>query len=430
MGKVDESIRVALGPADERLFIVGVSGGADSVALLAGMIKGGYRVVAAHCNFMLRGEESERDERHVADVCRRLGAELTTARFNTPEIMATRKGSVEMVCRELRYNWFDRLIRERHAAGVAIAHNADDNAETMMLNLLRGTGIAGLTAMRAATWQPVAVLRPLLDCSRREILEFLEDEGLEYVVDSSNLESVYRRNVLRNDIMPAIRRHFPNADKGIQTTIHHLQAAEDFIAERMAEIRERYVDADGMVSVEQIIAENNSARFILYEILSPAGFSATQIDDLIAAAVAQRSGRVFRAASGQYILDRGVVRGLQVATIRPMPTLEVTVVDAVEMDFSSEAVYFSPEVLEGEPLSLRFWREGDRFRPFGMKGSKLVSDLFTDMKIPSDRKQSIPLLVKGDSILWVVGIRRSSLFPVGRDSATAVRVAVSWPTGE
>lgn len=430
MGKVDESIRATLGAADERLFIVGVSGGADSVALLAGMVKGGYRVVAAHCNFMLRGDESERDERHVADICRRLGVELTTTRFNTPEIMASRKGSVEMACRELRYDWFGRLICERYAAGVAIAHNADDNAETMMLNLLRGTGIAGLTAMRTATLQPVAVVRPLLDCSRRDILEFLDSEGLEYVVDSSNLESVYRRNALRNEIMPVIRRDFPNADKGIQTTIHHLQAAEDFIAEQMAKIRARYVDADGVVDVGQLIAENSSAHFILYELLSPAGFSATQIDDLIMATRAQRSGRLFDTANGQYILDRGVVRKVQTERSRRIPELEVSIVDASEINFSSGAVYFNPEVLEGEPLSLRFWHEGDRFRPFGMKGSKLVSDLFTDMKIPSDRKQSIPLLVKGDSILWVVGIRRSSLFPVSRESATVVRVSVSWPIGE
>lgn len=430
MASVIECVRSVIGRADdERKFIVGFSGGADSVALLLAMVREGHRVVAAHCNFMLRGEESERDERFARAMAERLGVEFASVRFDTPAIMAAERGSAEMICRRLRYDWFAQLIEKHNAAAVAIAHHGDDNSETALLNLFRGTGIAGLTGMREFSRRPMAVVRPLLGCSRAEIIEYLRAEGADYVTDSSNLESVYRRNAIRNEILPTIRNHFPDADKGIATTISHLREAEEFIAEMMADLRREYVDADGAIAVGRLLSERGTARFILYEMLAPARFSSTQVDDVIAAATAGNSGRRFITPSGEFILDRGTLRGAEPSDGAEC-VMSIEVVDSSTIKFGDDVAYFSLDVLEGTPLRLRHWQEGDRLRPFGMRGSKLVSDIFSDAKIPSDRKRQIPLLVKGDEILWVVGLRRSSLYPVDDRSGNVVRVSVSRPTVE
>lgn len=200
-----------------------VSGGADSVALLASLSSIPHlRVIAAHCNFHLRGDESERDCKFVESLCNKLDIPLLIKDFDVEEFRLGHPGySVEMACRELRYEWFRSLLKEFNLERIATGHNADDNIETLLLNLLRGSGTTGLRGMLP---DYNGIIRPLLTIHRMEILEYLKNRNLDYVTDSSNLSSDYRRNFLRNDVLPLIRSRWPGADKALDRSIELLRA--------------------------------------------------------------------------------------------------------------------------------------------------------------------------------------------------------------
>ncbi|MDE6491207.1 MAG: tRNA lysidine(34) synthetase TilS, partial [Muribaculaceae bacterium] len=208
---------------DTRPVIVGLSGGADSVALLATLTALGYRCVAAHCNFGLRGEESIRDRDHSRAIADRLGCEWITTEFNTRAYMLQNGISLEMACRDLRYNWFAEQLNALGAQAIAVAHHRDDNIETLMLNLLRGSGIRGLRGMRPRNGD---IIRPLLECTRSDITAYLERRAIPYITDSSNLENDVARNRLRNIVLPCIYREFPQAPDTISRTIAILAGTE------------------------------------------------------------------------------------------------------------------------------------------------------------------------------------------------------------
>lgn len=201
--------------------IVAVSGGADSVALLSSLASvNRCEIIAAHCNFHLRGEESMRDYRVVRNLAAKLGVPFVVADFDVPAYMAQRKGcSLEMACRELRYEWFDGILQRFGADRIATGHNADDNIETLFLNLLRGSGTSGLKGMVMDNGK---IWRPLLDVHRNEILEYLKDKNVGFITDSSNLTSDYRRNFLRNEVLPLLRSRWKGADKALDRTLRHL----------------------------------------------------------------------------------------------------------------------------------------------------------------------------------------------------------------
>lgn len=202
--------------------LAAVSGGADSIALLSALsCIQNLSLTAAHCNFHLRGNESDRDQRHVEETCRHLGVQLLTKDFNVSNYIRNHPGtSLEMACRDLRYDWFRSIMGNAGIQRVATGHNADDNIETMLLNMLRGSGTSGLRGMAADNG---FVLRPLLEISRKEILEYLETKGLGFVTDSSNLASDYRRNFLRNEILPLLRSRWPGADAALSRTLHNIR---------------------------------------------------------------------------------------------------------------------------------------------------------------------------------------------------------------
>lgn len=209
--------------------IVAVSGGADSVALLYLLHTTGIETVAAHCNFHLRGDESNRDEKHVSDLCSELGIPLEKIDFNVQEFISHHRGmSVEMACRKLRYDWFFSLMDRMGASRVATAHNADDNAETLFLNLLRGSGTAGLKGMLPDNGK---ILRPLLSVTRKEIESYLAEKGILFVTDSTNLVSDYRRNFLRNEIIPLLRSRWAGFDKAMARSLSFLRS-ENLVVER------------------------------------------------------------------------------------------------------------------------------------------------------------------------------------------------------
>lgn len=220
--------------------IVALSGGADSVCLLSALKAVAYTfrhqpltLIAAHCNFHLRGEESERDLHFAEQICEKLGVELIISHFNVPEYQSHHPGtSLEMACRELRYDWFRSLMKEHQADRIAVGHNADDNIETLFINLLRGSGTTGLRGMSPDSG---TILRPLLHVHRKEIIAYLKEREIPYIVDSSNLSSDFRRNFLRNEVIPLLRTRWEGLDKALDRSISLICAENDVVEKSVAD---------------------------------------------------------------------------------------------------------------------------------------------------------------------------------------------------
>lgn len=396
---------------------VALSGGADSVALLTVLVALGYECVALHCNFHLRGEESDRDCRAAMDCAERLGAKCLTTDVDVAARMKRTGESVEMACRELRYEWFSTLYAHLGLQAVAVAHHSDDRAETYVLNALRGTGLRGLVSMRP---RRDYVVRPLLCVGREAIEKYLRETDTGYVTDSSNLTDDYQRNRVRHHVLPSARLVRADAVERLNDTISRLDDARQLYEHMLDNYRKRFVAADGSIALSEIIAEGDTARILLYEILAPYGINMSQTEQIIASAA--ESGRRF----GQFTLDRG--RLLPVAddcAVKPSITMTRMRPEDFAPHRDPRRAYFDASVLEGNPeWNLRPWRTGDRFRPFGMKGTRLVSDLLSDARLSIAAKRNVWVLTRNSEILWVVGMRAGSSFPVSESTAEVIELSI------
>ena len=416
--------------------IVALSGGADSVALLAALKALGYRCTAAHCDFHLRGEESERDRRHAMQTARELGVECRVEHFDTT-VYAREKGiSIEMAARELRYGWFERLRRELHAEAIAVAHHRNDNVETFFLNLLRGTGIAGLTGM---SQRRDHIIRPFLGVSRADILAYLDARGLTYVTDSSNLSNDYRRNRLRNVVLPMLEKEFPGATEAICRTMDCLGDNRRLMEEYVAEQRALYVDGN-TVNLAAIREDRPDAGALLFELMRPYGFNDTQTRDMLDAAdtsgqrflspthVAVTSGGRLQLAPRETASDEADIEHLidlrhSIDSPIQLEVREFDYTAGMSLAFDRDTLYLDAEALEGNPqFTLRRWRHGDRLAPFGMKGTRLVSDIFSDAHLSLLDKQRAWLLTRDGKILWIVGLRASRHYPLRPSTRRAIAI--------
>lgn len=400
--------------------IVGLSGGADSVALLVSLRSVGCECVAAHCNFMLRGEESERDMNHAREIAYRTGAEFVSIRFDVPEYMSNHKCSLETACRELRYSWFQELCREMNAAWIAVGHHREDNVETFFLNLFRGTGIRGLKGMRPVN---ANIIRPLLSFTRDEIELYLKEKGVDFITDSSNNVADVARNRIRNTLMPVIRHDFPNADKSISTTISNLYATETFVKEMISRERDEWVN-NGVIDISGIVKKRESASYIIFELLNELGFNSEQSRDIIRCVLSSATGKTFVNNTGEiYCLDRGKLVPMSQANNEYRIITEIISINDFTPGQNPFIEYFDLSILDGEPLKVRKWQLGDRMKTFGMKsGSRLISDIMRDAGYSLVDKDNTRLLVKGDDILWVIGLRRSNSYLVNRKSSEILRI--------
>ena len=433
---VSETIRHhnLLAPGDK--VIVALSGGADSVALLAVLNELGYDCVAAHCNFHLRGEESMRDMRHAESVCRQLGVDLAVKDFDVADRRKKTRESVEMACRSLRYEWFDLLMTREHARAVAVGHHREDNVETVILNLMRSTGIDGLTGMR---YRRDYVIRPLLDCPRGEIEAYLRAKGLSYVSDSSNFSDAHLRNRVRNNVMPELINNFPGAENAILSTAANVAASARIYHRAVEDYKRRFISADGSIDLEALNSELGSdATTILREFLKGVGISAAQCQNMLASA--EKSGLAFEGSAGVVAeLDRGIIRISRPDLVKRTDAHDVDlhrdVIVPINLRISSHNIAeFNPQrdkdviyldccaLDDSKKWSLRHWRRGDRIRPFGMSGSRLVSDLFTDAKFSAAEKRNAWLLTCNDEVVWVVGLRGSCLYQVTPQTKTFLKI--------
>lgn len=417
-------------PRPHARLIVALSGGADSVALLAVLSALGYECVAVHCNFGLRGDESMRDCQHAREICRRLGIELHTKGFDVPARMTATGESLEMACRSLRYEWFAEMLDTHHAMAIAVGHHREDSAETFILNLMRSSGIAGLTGISPVNGR---IVRPLLCATRPMIEQYLLDRGLSWVDDSTNATDDFRRNAVRHNVMPLLDRIFGNSTDAILQSAAYLTQAKAIYDRAISDARARYFKGT-RIDVTALLADvrdSSIAATYLYEILRPLSFSRDTTDKMLHAAGGGRTGLVFNSrGSSTARLDRGILTLYDHSDIKADVTPQIHNIDITrdilspvsiyatrcpiaQFDRSaidSNSLYIDCRALEGDPVfSLRHWREGDRIRPFGMGGrSKLVSDIFSDAKYSHQRKQQTWLLTRNDTVIWIIGLRTSA----------------------
>lgn len=403
--------RIADYIASERLLqpgarvIVGLSGGADSAALLAVLSELGYRCIAVHCNFGLRGAEADRDmEYSQALAVVRFGAEFRSVRFDTAAHMAARGISAEMACRELRYDYFERLRVETGAEAIAVGHHREDNVETFFLNLLRGSGLHGLRGMLPKRGY---IIRPLLKVSKAEILDYLSENGIDYVTDSSNLLNNFKRNRLRNSVLPLLEREFPGAAEAIGRSLANLRGNEELYNSLLPERRD---SLEGVTST------------LLHEWLAPMGFNA----DLCGRILSATAGATFDSPSHRLTLCPGgryVVEPLDAVAERPRLSGCIYNRPAA-FSHVRGVLYMDADAVEAiSPIwELRPWEPGDRMRPFGMKGTKLVSDLLAEAGIPASHRPQTYVLTINDEIVWAVGVRASALYPVTSETKRIIEI--------
>lgn len=394
----------------EKLYLVALSGGADSVALTMVMKEMGLRLRALHCNFHLRGAESDRDEAFVRLFCEQQQIPLEVCHFETRRLAQEHKVSIEMEARNLRYEWFRQKADELGAEAVCVAHHQDDQAETLLLNLLRGTGLAGLTAMHAdRVVDGLRILRPLLAANKEEIHSYLKEKGQTFVTDSTNLERDALRNRIRLDVMPLLQELNPNITACLARTAENVKMELD--------------------------KDSNESRYFHW--LTPMGFSRSQILDIYAhrpEASPCTSGLQWHSATHSLVLNRGEwvlrERRTQGGDITPSLITELMPADFLpgKQDFLLKTQAFvDADCISGE-LVLRPLRRGERFRPYGMKrGSQLVSDFLTNRKVNLLDKQSQLVVADSasDNIVWLVGREIDQRFCITPSTRSILRLSIT-----
>ena len=404
--------------SDGDKILVALSGGADSVALLLLLLGMGYHCEAVHCNFHLRGEESNRDERFVRALCRAHSVRLYVEDFDTMAYVREKKVSIEMAARDLRYAYFDRLRNDFGFEWVAVAHHCDDNIETMLLNLIRGTGLKGLAGMQ---YRNGYIVRPLLDVTRTEIEQYLEETRQTYVTDSTNLEPDVMRNKIRLEILPMLRDLNPSIGSTLQRTIRRLQESYTLYRAAVEEMKERvchghHIDLNALRNVP-------APHTVLFEILSSYGFNSTQIEEVCHQLEGGGSGKMYQSRDWRLLRDRESLvlesKDSSYGCVCSVLPLEGFVKVAPDVTFSIRRVHYGSDFIIPKdratacldlgkieyPITVRMAEGGDRFTPLGMKGTKLVSDYLTDVKKNLFEKERQLVVCSGGHIAWLVGER-------------------------
>ena len=422
-------------------YLVALSGGADSVALLLALCELGYQVEAAHCNFNLRGEESLRDEHFCLGLCAAKNIPFHRIHFDTRAYASLHHVSMEMAARELRYRYFEQLRNDLGASGVCVAHHQDDQVETVIMHMLRGTGIKGLTGMHPRNG---FILRPLLGVSRAEIVQFLGSindvqsggRGQRFVTDSSNLVADVMRNKVRLEVLPMLRTLNPSVDAAIVSMAEYMDGASKVLDETVQNAIAQSRRGNGVYSL-QLLRRGSSPELLLFSLLSGKGFTPAQVKQ-IAALSNDRSGRMWKSKTHCVTVNRDELiikefdsnnlahcsRSLRIPeegnyVFSPAVRFRVAMVErGCDFSVSKQPNMAMLDAASVQfPLTIRHAATGDRFVPFGMTGSKLVSDFLTDRKksIFEKQKQLVVTSANG-SIVWLVGERTDNRFKVSPDT--------------
>ncbi len=426
-------------PGEGAKIIVGLSGGADSVVLLYILKHLNYNCIAAHCNFHLRGEESMRDESFSTGFAAMLEIPFRKKDFDTRENAQKQKISIEMSARELRYQWFEELRQQEKADAIAVAHHQDDNTETLLINLIRGTGIRGLTGMKPVNG---SVIRPLLCLSKKDIIDFASRNDLTSITDSTNLSDDFMRNKVRLKLLPFLRTINPSIDLSLTQTMENLAETEKIYDHSIREAIAGCFDGKKGIILLSELLQCPSPESVLFEILKKFNFSKDTILD-VAKSLDKQSGKEFFSEKYRLIKDRKTL--ILIPTMAPEAPTEYKLekgtdsinhplfIALASLNYTQETIidknkyqaYLDEEKLTF-PLILRKWMPGDRFVPFGMKkGSQKLSDYFSDHKLNLAEKENTWVICSGTDICWIVGHRTDERFRISCDTKRILKLTLN-----
>jgi len=408
--------------------LAAVSGGMDSVLMVHLLKAAGYDISIAHCNFQLRGTEAIADQEFCQNLAQQLRVQFHTVNFNTSAYAAENKISIQMAARDLRYQWFDQLRQQYNYDAVALAHHQNDTIETILLNLTRGTGIAGLHGILPKNGY---LVRPLLFLKRDEIQQFITQNKLSYVEDSSNAFTKYARNKIRHEVIPKLKELNPALENTFENNLRHFRDLEILLEMRMDEVKKElfiYADNDIHLSIAAIKGLNPQ-RLLLFKLLQEYGFNESTVDDIISS-LDKHPGRTFEGVGYVLVLDREKLI-LSPKSENNFQTVQINEsVISVKYDGCTITLLHddSPLIIRDNPLAvsidtellvypltIRSWQQSDSFYPLGMKTKQKLSDFFIQQKLPVHQKKQVPLLVNGNGdIMWIAGYRLSDKYKVGK----------------
>ncbi|MCL2098404.1 MAG: tRNA lysidine(34) synthetase TilS [Bacteroidales bacterium] len=407
--------------------LLAVSGGMDSMVLARLFLRSGQIFGIAHCNFSLRGKESDEDQAFVQEWAAQHNIPFHTICFDTNEYAVQHKLSTQMAARELRYNWFSSLVEQHGYTKIAVAHHANDLTETLLLNFTRGTGLKGLCSMAPANGN---IIRPLLFAQRLEVQKYAKENDISFREDSSNASDDYARNYIRHHIIPKLESLNPSL---IETLLHnsrYFSQAQSLISKIAREEFEKccdFINNELYIDIPTLAASGTPGLF-LHEWLQEYGFNSRQVDDIVIALEGQ-AGKRFHSASHKLIKDRDKLIVIEHcrATMHCVSTAlsfdQFPYLPAMSIPQDKNTAWLDADKLQ-LPLITRLWKKGDTFVPLGMKGKKKVSDFFIDKKIPLHHKEKQLVLLSGKDIVWLVGQRIDDRYKT--TSATKNIYQIRW----
>ncbi len=436
-----ESFIQAHGMLDkDRPVLIGLSGGADSTALLDILCSLDYKCIAVHCNFKLRGDESIRDYEFSRMTAQNYGVEFHSVEFDTVDYAQSNGISIEMACRDLRYIWFDALIDDLKAQAIAVAHHKDDSVETLFLNLTRGTGITGLTGIRAVNGR---VVRPMLNLTREEIELYLKKKRVEFIIDSSNKQDIYKRNKIRLNILPQLKQLNPSVTESITRTIANLQETEKIYRESIDNAKCKTLlkeDDQTKINIKELL-NYISPQTLLFEILKDFNISG-DLQKEIFDSLTGISGKQFFTNEYRILKDReyliitdndsdnclinSVLIEKDVEELSYPVKLSLKIFDSIK-GFSiprdkNVACFDADKIIW--PLVLRSYKIGDSFIPLGMNNYKKVSDFFSDNKVSIIDKEKALVLESDDKIIWLIGYRNDNRFRISDKTQRVLMISI------
>lgn len=420
--------------------LLAVSGGKDSVMMARLFADLDYTLGIAHCNFGLRGDESDADEQLVYELSKALDVPFYVTRFDTRSYAQQMGISTQMAARELRYDWFETVRASQGYDYVAVAHHRNDHVETLMLNLVRGTGLAGLQGIHPKRGN---LIRPMLFLEAAEIAAYVQQRGWEFRDDLSNFSTKYARNKIRLEVIPKLKELNPDLERTVAKSMGYFADAYAVVQRYVGGLREQlFTRHDGEqwhIPIDRL-ASLDPRPLLLYELFKPFGFTETTISDLIRALAVRVPGKRFSSPTHTLYIDRQEVVLTVDADIRDTTmVLEKPGASAVWKGYRFQSFLSTETTIDPDPcvaqfdadrlvfpLSVRSWREGDMLRPLGMKGHKKVSDLFVSLKIPVYRKHNVPVVVNGNGdILWVAPYRMDDRYKITDKTKKVLTLACS-----
>ena len=417
-------------------YLIAVSGGVDSIVLIDLFSRSGLSFAIAHCNFSLRGEESDKDETFVKELSEQYNVEFYTKAFDTQSYANSKKVSIQMAARDLRYQWFQDLIVIHGFDHIVTAHHANDNLETVIFNLVKGTGISGLRGMIPSNG---SILRPLLPFKKSTLEGYANENNLRWREDSSNQLTGYKRNLIRHKVIPVLKQINPDVENTMQTMFEKLSATENLIKGHIEHICKSLIESKGdlLYINKEKLRNVNENLFILSELLKPFGFNYSQSRNIVSS-IDLQSGKQFLSQSHQLTIDRKyLIIGLLTTGVHEEYEIakDVSQIELSNQNFfikkmSAKNYKISPSSSVAAlnldkivfPLKLRHWKEGDWFIPLGMDGRKKLSDFMIDEKIPLNLKKDVLVLCSEESILWVIGHRIDDRYKVSEETSDVLEI--------